>query len=119
MANIELLTRLRRQIAEHPEAHDQKVWAEKTECGTTACAAGWTLILTDRDHWYRHGNTEYIRAWNGFVSDVAGDLLNLDATERSYLFYYALTTVDTLTVIDALIAGESEPFGLPADLGDE
>lgn len=40
-------------ITAHPEEWDQGQWGIETDCGTTACFAGWTLILTDRAEFER------------------------------------------------------------------
>jgi hypothetical protein len=44
--NAELAYRVLDHIDAHPEQHDQGLWfAEKYECGTVACFAGWTAML--------------------------------------------------------------------------
>lgn len=41
MTNVGELDRVRRDLREHPEHHDQRRWV----CGTTACVAGRTVAL--------------------------------------------------------------------------
>lgn len=45
--NTELLQRTMQHLLDHPEQHDQQVWV--SECGTTACFAGWALKLSGVD----------------------------------------------------------------------
>jgi hypothetical protein len=53
--NIAAARRLRAKLNDAPEQHDQGVWgrldtaAGDSECGTTACAAGWTVLLERPD----------------------------------------------------------------------
>lgn len=42
MPNIELMDRVAAYIEEHPEDHYQEDW----RCGTAACFAGWTALLS-------------------------------------------------------------------------
>jgi hypothetical protein len=117
MANIELLQRLRRQLVGHPESHDQGEWGNRSACGTQACAAGWTLVLTGNARWREYGDGRYALHANtesGSVPDAAGDLLDIDLVEREYLFYHAQDQLETLAVIDTLIDG-----GNVIDLVDE
>lgn len=39
------------KIHEHPEQHNQNVWGERTDCGTTLCVAGWSVVLKGQDQW--------------------------------------------------------------------
>lgn len=39
---------LAKQIAAHPRYHDQGSWYWRDGCGTTACAAGWAMLLAGR-----------------------------------------------------------------------
>lgn len=42
--NTELLQQTMQHIKDHPEKHDQNDWY--VSCGTTACFAGWTVLLS-------------------------------------------------------------------------
>lgn len=46
MPNVALLEETLDYILVHPEEHDQGVWIEQTECGTTRCFAGTAVMLT-------------------------------------------------------------------------
>jgi hypothetical protein len=52
----------------HPEAHNQYRWGFRGECGTTACIAGWALILSG----YEPGRYENL-AWDGSIPFIAPD----------------------------------------------
>lgn len=45
--NVELGKKVLEFITTHPERHNQNDWFEESssECGTTACVAGWTCII--------------------------------------------------------------------------
>lgn len=45
MLNIELAERVLQHVEAHPELHHQGHWMKRTACGTTACLAGWTVLL--------------------------------------------------------------------------
>ena len=45
-SRVSLAERVRDQIVQHPESHNQKVWVQQTSCGTTACVAGWAVLLS-------------------------------------------------------------------------
>lgn len=88
-------------IEAHPESHDQNWWVmgpdggEHTaaqvlnECGTTACAAGWTVLLaggvTDGGQYVRMPGDP----WSRFIGLVATELLGLDLDEAHKLFHVA------------------------------
>ncbi len=44
--NAELAYKVLDHIDAHPEQHDQRSWTEKVGCGTVACFAGWTCLLS-------------------------------------------------------------------------
>lgn len=84
-------------IKNHPEKHYQGNWGRKTDCGTTACIAGWAGILTDTAHFETLGKTvagepmitltikpEYPA--ETFVS-LGEELLGIDWEDASELFY--------------------------------
>jgi hypothetical protein len=52
MSDLARLDQLRRHLREYPEYHNQNVFS----CGTTACAAGWTVAL---EHQAQVGMTLY------------------------------------------------------------
>jgi hypothetical protein len=44
--NAELAYRVLDHIDAHPEQWDQGIYIRKAECGTAACFAGWTVLLS-------------------------------------------------------------------------
>lgn len=44
MRNVELIERVMEYILDHPRQHQQGAWI--SECGTAACFAGWTCLLS-------------------------------------------------------------------------
>lgn len=50
MENVELGRLVIKQVETFPEQFDMNVWAwDRPSCGTTACLAGWTLLLAGWD----------------------------------------------------------------------
>ena len=43
--NVELFQAVVDAIHNDPKSHDQTTWARKTDCGTSYCVAGWTVVL--------------------------------------------------------------------------
>lgn len=84
--NVELLEKTITFIADHPEQHEQDVWI--SECGTTACFAGWALRLNGV------ASTEIARLSNSFdylyeglgIRAKAGRALGLTREETHTLF---------------------------------
>jgi hypothetical protein len=114
MPNIELLKRVRAQITEHPETHNQRVWAKRTECGTTACVAGWAVLLAHPD-----AELTALDCFNGMSCGVllsdgterafnmyGAELLGLTPDQRYWLFDEERTTPEVLGGLDDLINGE-------------
>lgn len=102
MANIAKLEAVLGQIKAHPEQHNQKFWAKKTECGTSYCFAGWAVVL--------EGGYEIDLASRGpdgvkfavtssgrtrHICGIAKDILGLNMTDAMTLFHQA-NTVDDL-----------------------
>lgn len=57
--NAELAWRVLDHIDAHPEQWDQESWATKNDCGTAACFAGWTCLLSgDKPVWSEWANVE-------------------------------------------------------------
>jgi len=87
--NITLLKRLRTRFLRmrHPEHFDMLVWGDKTAYGTSACIAGYALLLSG----YK------VRGWDTFVSpngrkidpaNTARRLLGLTKDEAEDLFLW-------------------------------
>lgn len=85
--NRELFEKIAAQIEETPHLWDQNVFAEKEECGTVMCVAGWATQLTcglkesDVD-------PEFLTPANGRgFSEHAAEVLGLDDQEAHALFF--------------------------------
>lgn len=57
--NKRLLRKTLAVIEAHPEHWDQESYASKNECGTTACFAGWAVVLSGYKLLYRHGSPSF------------------------------------------------------------
>jgi len=44
--NVPLLRKVMEHIENHPDEHNQKMWAIRNECGTAYCFAGHTVIMS-------------------------------------------------------------------------
>jgi len=103
--NIELMRRVRDQITAFPEKWDQHSWASEetddfSECGTTACIAGWAVALhTGESNLVKAAAKLGHSAWDTDLA--AAKALGLDAGEARGLFYTysherALDVLETL-----------------------
>lgn len=100
--NIELMERVRQLIQMRPELHDQQTWgrtprdtpvgiisarAETGEfCGTTACAAGWAVVLGAPENALIHDAAVIIGGQEFGVSIYAARLLGLSWDQQTWLF---------------------------------
>lgn len=65
------------QIVTYPQTHDQRDWV--SDCGTTACVAGWALILS----------SGHLPAGEAFdILEEAQELLELSDYDAIRLFHY-------------------------------
>jgi hypothetical protein len=110
--NTDRLTAVLEHIEQHPEQHDQESWSMRTDCGTTACAAGWTVLLyapNEQFAYYVHGVSseaaDYLMSGED-IPCLARRLLGLNYDEVQALFYGARTTEDTLLTGKRILAGE-------------
>lgn len=51
MADIDRLEAVLGEIIAHPETHEQRMWATKTECGTSYCFAGHAVSMFAGEEW--------------------------------------------------------------------
>lgn len=72
------------------------------DCGTTACAAGWTCILAG-DKFLDSDNVQTPEGDREDAMYRAQELLGLDDDERDNLFLRTKTAEDALAYIDELI----------------
>ena len=96
-------------LHEHPEQHYQGDWFAETECGTTACVAGWTAIL-DGARLVREpfgladGPTKARIVVGGEPIGVyAQRALGLTNLEAERLFHYEIDNALALSYLDDLI----------------
>lgn len=130
--NVEKLVELRDQLVLHPEQHDQNTWVNThgetitpdeqpdMSCGTTACAAGWTVLLNGerfadygtvladtsnpsayRQHVYRDG--AFTLRLVVSVPERAQQILGLNDQQAEQLFYLERDKVKTVKHLDELI----------------
>lgn len=110
--NVDLMLAIRQQITAHPESHEQRFWAQRTECGTTYCIAGWAVTLTGKAMEWRSRpgpSAEIEGAWRVSdlhggrgISAVAADLLGLTGEEAESLFHQG-NNARALARLDELI----------------
>lgn len=120
--NTELAERVLTYVKEHPEEHDQSVWAWRNpdnSCNTTMCFAGTTVVMEygfDSLNWgdaqvRSQANTATITE-NGTkqtlpISELAADALDLADWQAQQLFYESETLEDVERCLGAFKAGLS------------
>lgn len=109
----------------HPEQHDQSMWVNETgetpftltyalnHCGTTACAAGWTVLLNGGTIQWYDNVTDLGSAPVGSrqVPAVAKRLLGLTHAEKSALFYDAGDLADVRKQIGVIFGPRPDGVG--------
>lgn len=87
--NVKLAKQVLEHIQDLPEGDtwEQSIWIIKSNCGTTACFAGWTCVLSGT---YSHGF---------FAGEKAQELLELSSCEAKYLFFSGHSLDDLKRVI--------------------
>lgn len=80
--NAELAYRVLDHIDAHPEQWDQGTYIAKAECGTVACFAGWTVLLSGEQPYFGRDDewaeTSYVSAGaTVYVSELAEELLGV------------------------------------------
>lgn len=142
MRNISLLEKVRDQILDHPETHDQGVWARVSydeilgeepviiECGTAACVCGWACQLSG-DRFLIHPQD---KSWNGsyypgliitaegekhLIGERGQEVLGITDEEAMELFNEGLDRTTVLKHLDALINGEELEYAEYEEYDDE
>jgi hypothetical protein len=87
--NTELLERVMQHITDHPEQHNQHIWAN--ECGTSGCFAGWSALLSGWNVLRRGFALDVFVAREDdprevHVQQLAIELLGLTSDEADVLF---------------------------------
>lgn len=101
-------------LIEHPEMHDQDFWIQFAptwngqdmttalafqQCGTTACAAGWAVLLAGGRIY--SGERSKLNGKSEPINVQARELLGLSVEEAHHLFYETHTLDE---VCDAIVA---------------
>jgi hypothetical protein len=116
MLNRELAAKVRDQIADHPETHNQRWWIRRIAqdvgdyCQTTACAAGWAVLLGDPTATpvFRGRESTSVILPDGTgrgYSEYAAELLGIDRDMRFYLFGENRTVDEVLDVLNTIVDG--------------
>jgi hypothetical protein len=97
MADYPLARKVLDAIDEHQEQWWQKVWAVRTECRTTYCVAGWTVLLAGYEMVWERDDADGVdraafcrrpdHAERRSIEDVAAKLLDLDDDQKDELFW--------------------------------
>jgi hypothetical protein len=77
--NAELAWRVIDHIDAHPEQHDQNAWIDKSaSCGTVACYAGWTCLLSNDEPFEDEDGDTDNEVWvDGHIETVQHRALHL------------------------------------------
>lgn len=121
--NVPLMRKVLEHITEHPEEHDQGVWAEKTPCGTTYCMAGHTVLMAGHEIAWSGGPTDVSNedgadhvtksvvtpdGLTNYIPYVAARELGLDRDQASMLFYDSSSIEDLWESANFYTDGEIE-----------
>jgi len=122
--NEQLMREVASYIEKHPSNYDQNMWIENNEdCGTTACIAGWAMILSGK---YVVGpaaifpgsnRADFYDAVDGDVlvnsfEDTGAEVLDIPIEDARILFDGTWVPADGMTVSEAL---EKYAAGTPID----
>lgn len=88
-------------IIENPEKHNQDVFFQETDCGTTMCIAGAAIMIA-------YGITSGDKLYAD-PEDIAAPLLGLDSREAARLFYTA-ENERALNATMAIASGDQDKF---------
>ena len=125
--DVVLLRKVMEHITAHPDEHDQDVWAIEAPCGTVACIAGHTVIMSgltfrvdppddyERTHYGAVRSAEVVAETGEEVDVAAQRLLGLTDDEANALFLDADTISEIWDVVERITDGE---LTRPADLAD-
>lgn len=116
--NVDLLRQVMAQIEAHPETWNQGNWFRRSDCGTTACFAGWTCQLTGWEPVYEDedmpvtGHVERkgaIPALHPHVHEVAVKELGITVAEASRLFFAPTDFATLQDLVEQIIDGVYRP----------
>lgn len=106
--DIPLARKVLEHIEAHPEEHNQAYFAGRNECGTTACIAGHTLLVSGQYHLgaFDGEEFEFIQSATGeyvIASDTAQEMLGLTQDQRETLFFSLQDEGEALDYLRSLI----------------
>lgn len=83
MKNVQLGRKVLDHVTTHPEQFNMGVWGERGPCGTAACLAGWTMLLSGYklDKLDRFIRPDYTMVGLGDHTQEASDLLGITDEE--------------------------------------
>jgi hypothetical protein len=100
--NLELIDKVWQHIQDHPEQHQQSAWIDIGSCGTAACFAGHTLLMSG----YSPSDIMELLNHDGGVRKPAAKLLGLTRMECATLFRGDNTTAMLGLMVKDLQNGE-------------
>lgn len=115
-------------IEAHPEQHNQSMWAQQNECGTTMCFAGWAVTLAGAKMvFYNVGQNgtlgaHYCTLPNGEtrnIADYAAELLGLTEIQQEALFHNLNNDIDVVKDIVKDIANGGDGIVPGSTIYDE
>lgn len=104
--NTELLEKTMQHIKDNPDQHMQSTWCNPAggafnhSCETTACFAGWAMILSGK---YKAHQVEELSAKS---QEVAAELLGISWEEACLMFAPARSRVELELMVKDLLNGE-------------
>ncbi|GIE35940.1 hypothetical protein Ait01nite_089850 [Actinoplanes italicus] len=117
--NAELAYNVLDYIRKHPEQHDQGTYVSRLDtsnqpgplCGTVACFAGWTCLLSGDVLEFSESEGLVIHGFDGDVHDRAEQLLGLEADgDQSFELFLATQNREDLPRVVAEIFGPRPEF---------
>ena len=115
-ANIQLLRKVLEHVTDHPEEWNQGVWAVRNDCGTAACIAGHTVLMTGHQvEWVSmSGATEKAIAVSQgpTINRVAAHELGLTGYQADVLFNASNTLADLWWLAGQITDGEIATPGI-------
>ena len=114
-------------IEAHPEQHNQSMWAQQNECGTTMCFAGWAVTLAGAKLEFFDIAPDIKRAYDCVlpdgqvrnISDYAAKLLGINETQREALFHNMNNNLDVIKDIVKDIANGGDGIVPGSTIYDE
>lgn len=107
MTPQEVAKKILKIVTENPGMHNQDGWGEKTECGTSACVAGWAAIVTNNAEWRKmQGGFNLITTTEESFAELGERVLGLSFHDSRALFY-SCNNSQAVQALDYLAAGKA------------